>query len=150
MARRRSWWPTGTWTAAIFFALRDGVHVPHAVVVRWITGGASTLCFAAIGVLMLRLRELRLLAWAVVLAYLLIGCHWFQPWYAAWLIALAALVPDRRVASYTLIFCFFHAAPSDHPAVRGLAPQTAARRVSRPVGRRHLARPADPGDTPGR
>ncbi len=54
-----------------------------------------------------RLRDLRLAAWAVILAYLLVGCHWFQPWYATWLIALASLAPDRRVAGYTLVFSCF-------------------------------------------
>jgi hypothetical protein len=77
------------------------------VVLRWIIGGASALCALVVGIAMLRLRELRLAAWAVALAYLLIGSHWFQPWYAAWVIALAAVVPSRRVAGYTLILSFF-------------------------------------------
>ncbi len=107
MAQRRGWWPANSWTAALFFALRDGAGWPHAVVLRWIIGGASALCALVVGIAMLRLRELRLAAWAVALAYLLIGSHWFQPWYAAWVIALAAVVPSRRVAGYTLILSFF-------------------------------------------
>jgi hypothetical protein len=107
LARRRGWWPTGTWAAALFFALRDGRELPHADAVRWIIGGAAALFAAIAAAVMLRSRDLFLAAWAVVLAYLLVGCHWFQPWYGVWLIALAALVPDRRVAGYTLVFSFF-------------------------------------------
>jgi hypothetical protein len=107
MVQRRGWWPANGWTAALFFALRDGAGWPHEIVVRWIIGGASALCALVAGVAMLRLRELRLAAWAVALAYLLIGSHWFQPWYATWVIALAAVVPSRRVAGYTLVLSFF-------------------------------------------
>ncbi len=107
MAQRRGWWPANSWTAALFFALRDGAGWPHEIVVRWIIGGASALCALVAGIAMLRLRELRLAAWAVALAYLLIGSHWFQPWYATWVIALAAVVPSRRVAGYTLVLSFF-------------------------------------------
>ena len=45
--------------------------------------------------------------WAVAEIYQLIGSHWFQPWYATWAITLAALIPSRRVAGYTVIFSFF-------------------------------------------
>jgi hypothetical protein len=107
MAQRRSWWPANTWTAALFFALRDGRGIPHAVVVRWVIGGASATCAILAGIVLLRVRELRLSALGVSLAYLLIGSHWFQPWYAALSIALAALLPDRRVARYTFILSFF-------------------------------------------
>jgi hypothetical protein len=107
LARRRGWWPVGTWTAALFFAMRDSAGLPHAAAVRWIIGGATALFAAIAAVAMLRIHDLFLAAWAVVLAYLLVGCHWFQPWYGVWLIALAALVPDRRVAGYTLVFSFF-------------------------------------------
>lgn len=107
MAQRRGWWPANSWTAALFFALRDGARWAHADAVRWVIGGASALFMAAAGLVLLRLRELRLMAWAVVVAYLLIGSHWFQPWYATWAIALAALIADPRVAGYTLILSFF-------------------------------------------
>lgn len=107
MAQRRGWWPANSWTAALFFALRDGARVPHPVVVRWVIGGAFALFATLAGIVTLRVRELRLAAWAVTLIYLLVGSSWFQPWYATWLIALAALIPGRRVAVYTLIFSFF-------------------------------------------
>jgi hypothetical protein len=107
LARRRGWWSASTWTAAIFFALRDGRVLSHAAAVRWIIGGATALFAAIAAVALSRIRDLFLAAWVVVLAYLLVGCHWFQPWYAVWLIAMAAVVPERRVAGYTLIFSFF-------------------------------------------
>ncbi|MGE5602982.1 MAG: hypothetical protein ACM30E_08020 [Nitrososphaerales archaeon] len=107
MAQKRSWWPANTWTAALFFALRDARHIPHAVVVRSVIGGASALFAILAGIVLLRVRELRLSAWGVSLAYLLVGSHWFQPWYAALSIGLAALIPDRHVARYTLILSFF-------------------------------------------
>jgi hypothetical protein len=107
LARRRGWWSANTWTAAIFFALRDGRILPHDAAVRWIIGGATALFAAISAVALLRIRDLFLAAWVVVLAYLLVGCHWFQPWYGVWLIAMAALVPDRRVAGYTMVFSFF-------------------------------------------
>ncbi len=107
MAQHRAWWPANSWTAALFFALRDGAQWPHAVAVRWIIGGASALFMAVAGILLLRLRELRWMAWAVIVAYLLIGSHWFQPWYVTWAIALAAMLTSRRVANYTLLLSGF-------------------------------------------
>jgi hypothetical protein len=107
MVRRRGWWPANGWTAALFFALREGVGWPHAEVVRWVIGGASALWALVAGIVLLKVRELRLAAWAVAVSYLLIGSHWFHPWYATWTIALAAVVPIRRVASYTLVLSFF-------------------------------------------
>lgn len=107
LVQRRSWWPANSWTAALFFALRDGAKWPHAVTVRWIIGGASALFMAVAGMLLLRVRELRLMAWAVIVAYLLIGSHWFQPWYVTWAIALAAVHASRRVVHYTLLLSGF-------------------------------------------
>ena len=107
MAQHRAWWPANGWTAALFFALRDGAKWPHAIAVRWIIGGASALFMAVAGLLLRRLHELRLMAWAVIVAYLLIGSHWFQPWYVTWAIALAAVLTSRRVANYTLLLSGF-------------------------------------------
>lgn len=107
MVQDRSWWPTGTWTASVFFMLRDTFHWPHKWVVRWVAGGGSLLFMEVAAILMLRIHNLRLGAWAVVLAYLLIGAPWFQPWYATWLVALAAIVFREKVVSYTRIFSFF-------------------------------------------
>ena len=107
MVQKRGWWPANSWPAALFFALRNGAGWPHSETVRWVIGGAAVIFTGVATVAMLRIRDLCLAAWAVVLAYLLIGCHWFQPWYVTWLIALAALVPNRRVAGYTLICSFF-------------------------------------------
>ena len=79
---------------------------------------------------------------------LLIGSHWFQPWYAIWAIALVALIPSRRVACYTLIFSFSMLL---HP----IALQYGAVRLKLPPGgfhalmARHIARPTDPGHAPG-
>ena len=107
MARRRSWWPTGTWTAAAFYALRDGAHWPHQVVVQLVITPATALFVGISAVLLARIRDVRTCAWAVVLCYLLVGAHWFQPWYAVWAIALAVLVARPVVVSYTLVLSFF-------------------------------------------
>ncbi len=107
MARHRGWWPANSWTSALFFALRDGAGWKHAAAVRWIIGGTTALFVAVATVAILRLRELRLMAWAVAVAYLLIGSVWFQPWYATWVIALAALLPIRRIVGFTLALSFF-------------------------------------------
>lgn len=107
MVQDRSWWPTGTWTASIFFMLRDTFHWPHKWVVRWVVSGGSLLFMEVAAILVLRIRDLRLGAWAVVLAYLLIGAPWFQPWYATWLIALAAILFREKIVSYTRVFTYF-------------------------------------------
>jgi alpha-1,6-mannosyltransferase len=107
LVQNRSWWPTGTLTAAVFFWVRDTLHWPHDWMVSWIARGATLVFFEAAALLALRIRDLRLGAWAVVLAYLLIGSIWFQPWYATWLIPLAAIVFRRKIVAYTLVFTFF-------------------------------------------
>ena len=107
VARARSWWPTQTWTAAIFFTLRDVQHIPHEVVVQDVIGAATLVFLIAVGVILWRVRDLRASLWGVVLAYLLIGTHWFQAWYAVGLIALTALIPDGALAGYTFVFTFF-------------------------------------------
>ncbi len=38
----------------------------------------------------------------VILAYLLIGCFWFQSWYVVWVLALAALLPGDRFTQTVL------------------------------------------------
>ncbi len=107
MARERSWWPTGTWTAAIFFALRDGRHVPHETVVQVVVGAATLLFLLTATLVIWKVRGLRAGLWSVMLAYLLIGAHWFQPWYVTGLVALAALIPDETIAAYMFFFTFF-------------------------------------------
>ncbi len=42
----------------------------------------------------------------VLLAYLLVACLWFQPWYVMWIVPLAAMLPSRRAANTTIIFTF--------------------------------------------
>ena len=42
----------------------------------------------------------------VTFAYLVLACLWWQPWYLVWLVALAALVPDRLVHDRALLFCY--------------------------------------------
>jgi len=107
MLKDRSWWPTGTWTAAAFYALRDGLHWPHDTVVGWVIGSVTLLFGIIAMILMVKIRDLRACAWSVVLAYLLVASHWFQPWYATWLVALAAIAIDRRLVTYTIVFTFF-------------------------------------------
>jgi hypothetical protein len=70
--------------------------------------GSATLLFGIIALwVLIKVRDLLTCAWAVVLAYLLIGCHWFQPWYATWLIALTAITVNRRLVTYAAIFTWF-------------------------------------------
>ncbi len=107
IARARSWWPTQTWTAAIFFTLRDVQHVPHATVVQVVIGAATLLFLITAGLVIWKVHDLRAGLWGVTLAYLLIGTHWFQSWYAVGLIALTALIPDGALAAYAFFFTFF-------------------------------------------
>ena len=131
MAQKRGWWPANSWSAALFFGLRDGAGWPHAVVKRLVLGGTMILWAFVAGLVMLRLRDLCQAAWAVTLAYLLIGSIWFQPWYATIIISLACLVPIRHVTDYTLVLSFFMLL---HPVVE----QFLASRVSLPPGGYHL------------
>lgn len=41
---------------------------------------------------------------AVLLAYLLVGSQWFNPWYLLWLVPFAVVVPDRRVRIVAVAF----------------------------------------------
>ncbi len=107
IARNRSWWPTQTWTAAIFFTLRDVDHVPHEVVVQYVIGAATLLFLIAAALVLWKVHDLRSGLWGVMLAYLLIGTHWFQAWYAVGLIALTALIPDGVLTAYTFCLTFF-------------------------------------------
>ena len=107
IARERSWWPTQTWTAAIFFTLRDVQHVPHETVVQVVIGAATLLFLIVAGLVIWKVRDLRAGLWGVALAYLLIGTHWFQSWYAVGLMALTALIPAGALAAYAFFFTFF-------------------------------------------
>ncbi|HTP11066.1 MAG TPA: hypothetical protein VMP08_22585, partial [Anaerolineae bacterium] len=107
IARARSWWPTQTWTAAIFFTLRDVHHIPHEIVVQDVIGAATLLFVIPAGLVLWKVRDLRTSLWGVTLAYLLIGTHWFQAWYAVGLIALTALIPDGALAAYAFCLTFF-------------------------------------------
>ena len=42
----------------------------------------------------------------VTFVYLAFATLWWQPWYLAWLVALAALVPSRLVHERALLFCY--------------------------------------------
>jgi len=130
MVRHRGWWPTGTWTAVLFFILRDGLGWPHSVVVQWVIGSASLLFMVIAGTAIVKIRSLRVCVWAVVLAYLLVGCHWFQPWYATWLIALTAVAISRQRVSYTCIFSYFMLL---HPIMA----QYLATQIALPIGGYH-------------
>lgn len=104
----RSWWSTGTWTAAVFAYARNSLHWTRDVTIRDVIGGASLMFAIIAGGLMLKIRDLRLEAWAVVLAYLLVGAHYFQPWYVTWLMALTAtLAANQRIALYSSLFTYF-------------------------------------------
>ena len=45
---------------------------------------------------------------AVLLAYLLVGSQWFNPWYLLWLVPLAILAPDWRLRALTVSFAVWH------------------------------------------
>ena len=42
----------------------------------------------------------------VTFVYLAFACLWWQPWYLAWLVALAALLASRLVHERALLFCY--------------------------------------------
>ena len=107
IARDRSWWPAQTWTAAIFYTLRDVKHVPHDTAVQVVIGAATLLFLITAGLVIWKVRDLRTSLWGVTLAYLLIGTHWFEAWYGVGLIALTALIPDGALAAYAFFFTFF-------------------------------------------
>lgn len=81
--------------------------------------GFVTIRIAAVLLMTWTIRELRklwrrdisldALAYAgtsILLCYLLVACLWFQPWYAIWPIALAALLPDDALARGALLLSF--------------------------------------------
>jgi len=72
---------------------------------RGVTGGA----FALLTVLLLAMIwRGRINAWIaaplVVLAYLLVGAQWFNPWYLLWLVPLAIVPLDRRLLVVAVAF----------------------------------------------
>jgi len=74
-------------------------------VARGLTGGA----FALLTVLLLAMIwRGRINAWIaaplVVLAYLLVGAQWFNPWYLLWLVPLAIVPLDRRLLVVAVAF----------------------------------------------
>lgn len=107
LIEQRGWWASGTWTAALFYALREGRGLPHLEVVRVVIGSATLLLGVTALLILIKIRDLWLAAWAMVLAYLLLGLHWFQPWYGTLLIAFGALVNSRRVTLYLFVFSLF-------------------------------------------
>jgi len=42
----------------------------------------------------------------VTFVYLAFACIWWEPWYLTWLVALAALQPDRLLHERALLFCY--------------------------------------------
>jgi len=87
--------------------LRDGQGWPHETVVKVVIGSA-TLLFGITALLsLIKVRDLFICAWAVVLSYLLVGCHWFQPWYATWLVALTAIAANQRLVAYAQVLTCF-------------------------------------------
>lgn len=107
LIEQRGWWASGTWTAAIFYALREGGGFPHEDVVRVVIGSAILFLGVTALLILIKVHDLWLAAWAMVLAYLLLGLHWFQPWYGTLLIAFGALVNSRRVTIYLFVFSLF-------------------------------------------
>jgi hypothetical protein len=45
-------------------------------------------------------------AYDVTFVYLAFACIWWEPWYLTWLVALAALLPDRLLHERALLFCY--------------------------------------------
>lgn len=43
---------------------------------------------------------------SILLFYLLVSCLWFQPWYAVWPLALAALLPDGTLQRGSVVLSF--------------------------------------------
>lgn len=98
-----------------YLFLREGMDWSRPVAQR-LASRTATIAFAVLaGVLLWRLafgrpnddeRADSTRLWRssllVVLAYFAIGSFWFQPWYLAWLVALAALMPTARFSRIVL------------------------------------------------
>jgi hypothetical protein len=99
-----------------YVALQDVVGWPQPIALRVATDVANGIFVIVAALVLLRildvsglLRRSRIamrpindtVLWtsvcAVVLAYLLIGSFWFQPWYLVWLLAPAALLPHSQL-----------------------------------------------------
>jgi hypothetical protein len=106
-ARNRGWWYTGTWVAVAYQALSELRGWTHEDLLRQVIGPVTLLFGLVALVVMVKVRELRIATWGVVLAYLLIAAHWFQPWYGVTLIALTALAVERRLTRYAIVFTGF-------------------------------------------
>ncbi|MDZ4720055.1 MAG: hypothetical protein SH847_16510 [Roseiflexaceae bacterium] len=104
-----------------YVVLQDLLGWNQPAAVGLATNAANWMFLAIAAMLMIRMLDLpRLVHWqgtekrptndailwtsicAVVLAYLLIGSFWFQPWYLTWLLAPAALLPFSRLTSTIL------------------------------------------------
>ena len=73
---------------------------------------------------------------------LLLSTSWLLPWYALWLLPLAAVCPDRRLRAATLVFCawavlihlqlgepLLSPAPAKQPVYKGLVVRSAGDRL---------------------
>ena len=103
----RSKWVIFTWQATLVHYLRDYQAWTQDDVNRVVLGAATVLFAIAFALILWRVRDVRVSTWGVLLAYLLIGCHWFFPWYATALVALAAIAANAQITRYTVVFTFF-------------------------------------------
>jgi len=82
---------------------------------------------------------------------LLLSTAWLLPWYAIWVLPLAALADSRRLRVATLVFCAYAIlihlpladpvlSPTRHVAHRRVARPVSQLRVVQPVGDRRVAR----------
>ncbi len=96
----------------VFDQLRIRGNWDETLARQFVIRGA-TLCFLVVGALLLlsfwrRSRTVSDdgLLWrtsiSVILAYLIIGCFWFQSWYVVWILVLAALMPGDRFTQTVL------------------------------------------------
>lgn len=94
---RTSRWSVPYKTAELLGALLPGDRVDYRDAVR----AAYGVAFAAVGLVLMhrtwqrRIDPIAAAAWATLA--ILVASAWLVPWYALWLLPLAALVPDRRL-----------------------------------------------------
>ncbi len=92
----------------IYFQLKSNISNDEAIKLVSLTAAGLTVAFSlAMAVRAWRDRsELSFArsAFYLLMFYLLLTCLWFQPWYAVWPLALAALLPPGHAARLAVLF----------------------------------------------
>ncbi len=102
----RSWWSTNTWTNAALVMLTNAGWTQETAI-QWVMPVQMAIFLVVAGMLLWRIRDLRVAAFAVMLAYVLVDSNWFQPWYAVWALAFASTLTDTRLITYSHILTAF-------------------------------------------